>query len=152
MGMGRSPFKRYVEIGRVALINYGPEEGKLCVIIDVVDQNKALVDGPSTVNGVKRQVINFRRLNLTDITIKCTRGARLKSLVKAYKAADVESKWNNSNYGKKLALRAARANTSDFDRFKIVQARVERSKKVRLSLKKQGYRSHRNHIKVKSTL
>merc|ERR1712054_250128 len=134
---GRSPFKRYVEIGRVALINYGPEEGKLCVIIDVVDQNKALVDGPSTVNGVKRQVINFRRL---------------KSLVKAYKAADVESKWNNSNYGKKLALRAARANTSDFDRFKIVQARVERSKKVRLSLKKQGYRSHRNHIKVKSTL
>lgn len=34
------PFKRYVEIGRVALINYGPEFGKLVVITDVIDQNR----------------------------------------------------------------------------------------------------------------
>ena len=34
------PFKRYVEIGRVALINYGPDCGKLVVISDVVDQNR----------------------------------------------------------------------------------------------------------------
>lgn len=33
-------FTRFVEIGRVALINYGPDEGKLCTIIDVVDGNK----------------------------------------------------------------------------------------------------------------
>ena len=33
-------FKRLVEIGRVALINSGPDEGKLCVIVDVVDQNR----------------------------------------------------------------------------------------------------------------
>lgn len=34
------PFQRYVEIGRVAMINYGAEYGKLVVISDVVDQNK----------------------------------------------------------------------------------------------------------------
>ena len=34
------PFRRYVEIGRVAVINYGPEYGKLVVISDVVDQNR----------------------------------------------------------------------------------------------------------------
>ncbi len=34
------PFKRYVEIGRVALINFGEDYGKLVVISDVVDQNK----------------------------------------------------------------------------------------------------------------
>ncbi len=34
------PFSRYVEIGRVALINYGEEYGKLVVISDVVDQNR----------------------------------------------------------------------------------------------------------------
>ena len=33
-------YKRSVEIGRVALINSGPDEGKLCVIVDVVDQNR----------------------------------------------------------------------------------------------------------------
>ena len=34
------PFKRYVEVGRVASINYGDEYGKLVVITDVVDQNR----------------------------------------------------------------------------------------------------------------
>lgn len=36
-------YKRLVEIGRVALINSGPDEGKLCVIVDVVDQNRVSV-------------------------------------------------------------------------------------------------------------
>lgn len=34
------PFKRYVEIGRVGLVNFGEEYGKLVVITDVVDQNR----------------------------------------------------------------------------------------------------------------
>lgn len=35
-------YKRFVEIGRVALINEGPDQGKLCVIIDVVDQRRVI--------------------------------------------------------------------------------------------------------------
>lgn len=31
---------RYVEIGRVAMVNYGPDYGKLVTIVDVVDQNR----------------------------------------------------------------------------------------------------------------
>ncbi|QCE07267.1 large subunit ribosomal protein L14e [Vigna unguiculata] len=34
------PFKRHVEIGRVAQINYGKEYGRLVVIVDVIDQNR----------------------------------------------------------------------------------------------------------------
>lgn len=34
------PFKRYVEIGRVAMVNFGEDYGKLVVISDVVDQNR----------------------------------------------------------------------------------------------------------------
>jgi ribosomal protein L14E/L6E/L27E len=33
------PCKRFVEIGRVGLINYGEDYGKLIVIVDVIDQN-----------------------------------------------------------------------------------------------------------------
>lgn len=33
-------FKRYVEIGRVAYISFGPHEGKLVAIVDVIDQNR----------------------------------------------------------------------------------------------------------------
>lgn len=32
--------ERLVEIGRVAFIAFGPDEGKLCVIVDVIDQNR----------------------------------------------------------------------------------------------------------------
>jgi hypothetical protein len=42
-------FTRFVEVGRVALINYGPSAGKLCTIIDIVDQQRVSDDvGPRT--------------------------------------------------------------------------------------------------------
>lgn len=33
-------FKRFVEIGRVAYVAFGPHEGKLVTIVDVIDQNR----------------------------------------------------------------------------------------------------------------
>lgn len=32
--------ERFVEVGRVAFIAYGDDKGKLCVILDVIDQNR----------------------------------------------------------------------------------------------------------------
>jgi hypothetical protein len=65
-------FKRFVEVGRVAVITGGAEDGKLGVIIDVIDQTRALVSNPSA--GVARQAINFRRLRLTKFKVcpSCT--------------------------------------------------------------------------------
>lgn len=126
-------FRRFVEIGRVALINYGPEHGKLVVIVDVVDQNRALIDAPDMV----RTQINFKRLSLTDITIpELPRTPSKKVLKKAYDDADVEGKWSNSAWGKKLAVRIKRASLNDFDRFKVMVARVKRSSIVRRELGK----------------
>lgn len=65
-----------MEIGRVVLVNYGPEYGKLLVISDVVDQNRALVDHP---NEVRRQM-NFKRLALTPYKIEIPRLAKKKVL------------------------------------------------------------------------
>ena len=39
------PFQRYVEVGRVVIINYGKEYGKLYVITDIVDQNRVSSPG-----------------------------------------------------------------------------------------------------------
>ena len=33
-------YKRFAEVGRIVLIQYGPDAGKLATIIDIVDQNK----------------------------------------------------------------------------------------------------------------
>ncbi|MEQ2193554.1 hypothetical protein XENOCAPTIV_003314 [Xenoophorus captivus] len=71
-------FKRFVEIGRVAYISFGPHAGKLVAIIDVIDQNRALVDGPCT--GVKRQAMPFKCMQLTDYVIKVPHRHRTVSL------------------------------------------------------------------------
>ena len=116
----RQTFTRFVQIGRVAMINYGPDEGRLCTIIDVVDQNRALVDGPYGLTGVHRQVINFRRLALTDYTVKIGLNARAKSLKKAWAKEGVMEKWQKSAWAGKRARRSARSQMSDFDRFKAM--------------------------------
>lgn len=36
-------FKRFVEIGRVVYVSFGPHAGKLVAIVDVIDQNRVSV-------------------------------------------------------------------------------------------------------------
>ncbi|ONM57178.1 60S ribosomal protein L14-1 [Zea mays] len=128
----RMPFKRFVEIGRVALVNYGKDYGRLVVIVDVVDQNRALVDAPDMV----RCQINFKRLSLTDIKIDIKRVPKKSTLIKAMEEADVKTKWENSSWGKKLIVQKRRAALSDFDRFKVMLARIKRGGAIRQELAK----------------
>jgi ribosomal protein L14E/L6E/L27E len=69
-------YTRFIEIGRVALVNYGPDAGKLCTIIDILDQNRVLVDGPANITGVHRQLLTMKRLTLTDFKVVIGRQAR----------------------------------------------------------------------------
>ena len=102
-------FKRFVEVGRVVLINYGPESGKLATIIDIVDQNKCLIDGPNT--GVVRQVIPYTRIALTDLTVKIQRNARQKTIIKAWEDGDTMNKWESSSWAKKLSSKPSETAT-----------------------------------------
>ena len=120
----------------MCLINYGPESGKLCTIIDIVDGNRALVDGPVSLTGVSRQTINFKSLSLTKIKVGITRNARLAQLEKVFKKEDVLAKWAETSTAKRLARRMKRANMNDFDRFKLMVARKTKSALVKKSLKK----------------
>jgi len=116
-------FTRFVEIGRVCLVNYGPDEGKLATIIDVVDQNKCLIDGEN----IKRQIINYRRIALTDFTVKIARNARGKTLKAAWKKADIESKWAATSWAKKLVAKKKRASLTDFERFQVMKAKQQKA-------------------------
>ena len=88
---------------------------------------KAFVDGPSDVTGVVRQAIPFKWLVLTSLKIDIPRCPRLKTLRKAFKAAEIEKKWAATSWARKLASRKQRENLTDFDRFKLMVLR----KKVR---------------------
>ncbi|KAI4369703.1 hypothetical protein MLD38_018122 [Melastoma candidum] len=126
------PFKRFVEIGRVALVNYGKEYGRLVVIVDVVDQNRALVDAPDMV----RTQMNFKRLSLTDIKIDISRVPKKKTLIAAMKEADVLGRWEKSSWGRKLIVQKRRAALNDFDRFKVMLAKIKRGGLIRKELSK----------------
>ncbi|KAJ5071366.1 60S ribosomal protein L14 [Anaeramoeba ignava] len=126
--------EKYIEIGRVALITYGPFTNRTCVIIDVIDQNKVLVDGPSKVNHVPRHAISIKRITLTNLKVKIPHGAKLKTLMKAYEKADIANKWKNSAWGKKLLIRQKRASLSDFGRFKINIKKQEKNKIIKQAL------------------
>ncbi|KAF9439253.1 hypothetical protein BGZ76_007454 [Entomortierella beljakovae] len=114
----RTPtFQRVVEIGRVVLINYGPDAGKLAVIVDIIDHNRALVEGPTT--GIARTAYAFRRLTLTPLVVKVPRNAGQVVLKAAIEKQDLAGSWAKTSWAKKIASRAQRASNSDFDRFKI---------------------------------
>eukprot|EP00286_Rhodomonas_abbreviata_P011876 CAMPEP_0181326798 /NCGR_PEP_ID=MMETSP1101-20121128/21717_1 /TAXON_ID=46948 /ORGANISM="Rhodomonas abbreviata, Strain Caron Lab Isolate" /LENGTH=134 /DNA_ID=CAMNT_0023435329 /DNA_START=27 /DNA_END=431 /DNA_ORIENTATION=+ len=122
-------FTRFVEVGRVVVINFGPDAGKIATIIDIVDGKRVLIDGPQSVTGIHRQVIGVRRISLTDIVVaKLPRNSTQKNLLKAWTEQNTLATWEATAWAKKTKAKAARANTSDFDRFKIMVAKKQKSK------------------------
>ena len=41
------PFSKFVEIGRIAVMGNGPDSGKIAAIVNVIDQKRVLLDGPT---------------------------------------------------------------------------------------------------------
>merc|ERR1711959_370031 len=126
-------FTRFIQNGRVCLVNYGDNAGKLAVVVDVIDQNRCLVYGPTS--GVARQVIGYKRLSLTDIKIDIGRGAKAKTVDAVYAKENVDTQWANTAWGKKLAARKAKASANDFDRFKGMVSHKKKMVAIRKKLK-----------------
>jgi len=106
-------FKRYVQVGRAVIVNFGPDVDRLAVIVQIIDQNRVLVDGAN----IARQSIPLSWLSLTDLTIPLMGGARTTTVQKAIVKGELAKKWDASSWAKKRALRAKKASLSDFQRF-----------------------------------
>jgi len=105
----------------VVLINYGPRAGKLAVIVDIIDHNRAIIDGE-----VPRHAESFKRMTLTNLVIpKLPRDCSTKIVQKKWKAAQISEKWAKSAWAKSIETRNKRANLTDFDRFKIMLAKKQ---------------------------
>jgi large subunit ribosomal protein L14e len=106
------------------LITYGPDTGKLAVIVDIVDHNRVLVDGPTT--GVARQAIGVRRIALTPLVLKkLPRAVRTGTLRKVVEAQKLTEQWAQTSWGKKIAARQARKSLNDFERFKVMRLKKQ---------------------------
>jgi len=125
-----------VQIGRVCLINRGEYAGKIVTIIDVVDQNRALVDGPTDSTGVHRQTMPFKNLALTPIVVTIPRAPRPATLAKALKDQKVVEQWESSPWAAKLKSQRIKKTLNDFDRFKNMVAHKKRTNEVNRQLAK----------------
>uniref|UniRef100_V5HKJ1 Large ribosomal subunit protein eL14 n=1 Tax=Ixodes ricinus TaxID=34613 RepID=V5HKJ1_IXORI len=120
-------FTKFVEPGRLCLITYGPDAGKLCFIVDIVTSTRILVDG-AKMTGVERQQLPLTWIKLTDTRIDLNRGAKTGALAKAIKKCDALNAFKQTTMGKKLEYAERRKNLTDFERFKLLVAHKERRK------------------------
>eukprot|EP01110_Echinostelium_bisporum_P007284 TRINITY_DN27855_c0_g1_i1.p2 TRINITY_DN27855_c0_g1~~TRINITY_DN27855_c0_g1_i1.p2 ORF type:complete len:162 (+),score=70.24 TRINITY_DN27855_c0_g1_i1:30-488(+) len=121
-------FKRFVEIGRVVYITYGRDAQKVAVVTDIIDQNRLIVHGPTT--DVKRQVIPTKWISLTDLVLpSLSSGVRNAALNKAVTKYDLNKKWEETTFAKKLIAKKKKAALTDFERFqvKLHKAKVNRA-------------------------
>ena len=122
-----------VQPGRVCYINYGEDYGKLVIIADIVNANTVLVDG---LGNFPRVTYPLKRLNLTKLRLPVLRGARTGTLQKAAKTFDLDAKWKATKAFGKMDRFNKRKSLTDFDRFKVMVQRSQRSYAARILAKK----------------
>jgi len=127
-------YSKFVEIGRVVFIAKGKDEGKLAVIVNVIDGNRVLLDGPSS--DVPRYVRNFKDLQLTKFKIPIRVGQRTKNIKAVYDSAKINDEWNKTEWAKKLTMKRLRTSLNDFERFKVFRAKQLRNRLVKTELGK----------------
>ncbi len=64
-----------IEVGRICVKQAGRENGKKCVVIDVMDKSFVLVTGPKKVTGIKRRRANINHIMPLEDKIDVKRGA-----------------------------------------------------------------------------
>ena len=116
----------------MARVNYGPLEGKLATIVDILNDKRVLIDG----EGIQRQVIPIRRLQLTKQVLKIGRGARTGKVRAIISKENVAKKFADSSLGKSFAKQQRRQNLTDFERYKVLVLRRKLSKLTRAKPKK----------------
>jgi len=135
--MTESTFKRFVEVGRVVLLKSGPSAGKIAVIAEIIDHNRAIIDGPTT--SVPRQPFAYRHLTLTPIALtKLPRAASSGVIKKQLEKEAIVEKWDKSAWAQKRAHVEKRKSLNDFGRFGVMLAKKARRDRVRRSLAKKA--------------
>ena len=107
--------ERYVEIGRMVLISFGPSQGKFGIIIDILDKNRYLIDGP-----LGRQIINSKRLKISKIKIKIGRSINSRKINEILRSQGLIKQWEMSKWMQKKRKIEKIEKMNDFEKFKYM--------------------------------
>lgn len=133
-------FQRFVEPGRLALVNYGPLEGSLVTISDMISLRRVVVAHPGKGFDSKITVRTQIPITWLSLTSQCAsglcRGAKDKAVQAANKKAGILQAWQKTKWAKKIAAQKAKKELSDFGRFKLMLAKKKQNHAVRLFVRK----------------
>jgi large subunit ribosomal protein L14e len=76
-----------IEVGRICVKQAGRENGKKCVVIDVMDKSFVIVTGPKKVTGIKRRRVNINHVMPLQDKIEVKRGASDDEIAQVLEAA-----------------------------------------------------------------
>ena len=76
-----------IEIGRICVKTAGRDAGKKCVVVDVIDEKTALIDGET-----RRKKCNVMHLEPTATKIGIKKGASRADIIKEFKKLGIEIK------------------------------------------------------------
>ncbi|KAJ3501574.1 hypothetical protein NMY22_g18880 [Coprinellus aureogranulatus] len=116
------------------MIKGGPSSGRIAVITEIIDHNRAIIDGPTT--SVPRQSFPYKHLTLTPFKVTIPRAAGTAVVKKTVEKEGVVEKWNQSKWAQKREAAEKRRSLSDFDRFKVMVQKKQRRDVVRKALNK----------------
>ena len=75
------------EVGRICVKTRGREAGKMCVVVDIIDDDFLLITGPRQLTGVKRRKVNVKHVEPTQYKINISKGASDEDVIKAIEEA-----------------------------------------------------------------
>ena len=109
-------YQLFVEIGRVVLISEGRDTGKIAVIVNVIDQNRVLIDGGS-LTGVERKAWHIKQLRLLYFVVE---GIEWRSdsdaVKKAIKEQNIVEKWQSTKFYQRFENTKTHKVLGDFNR------------------------------------
>jgi large subunit ribosomal protein L14e len=135
---------KLVEVGRIVLFQRGKYAGRLAAVVEIIDHKRVypkwsselgapkfthsqvLVDGAEKEHPVPRHAAALADTRLTPIVIpKLPRAVGHGALAAAWAKADVDTKWKEGGWAKKIEQREKRKSLTDFERFKVMKLKKQ---------------------------
>lgn len=129
-------YKVFVEIGRVALIQQKRYKNKLAVIVNVVDQRRAICDifhpHGKDVRLIARASIAFKTIRLTKLMVEGIHwNSHSKFVTDKYAESKIQQKFQATKYYQAWQNKMKRDNMNDYERFKCEFIKRKRNAIIR---------------------
>lgn len=116
----------YIRAGRLVRILRGPRQDRVCVIVDIVDANRVLVENPED-EKMWRHVQNLKNVEPLKFCVDIARNCSTKTLKATLDSSKALEKYAKTRTAHRVAAKKACVESTDFERYQLRVARRSRA-------------------------